>query len=146
MKLFLILSTLCLITLVVADDTAVPGEDQLIVEEDIPHAYDQVDASWREYLKNKLIEIHTKVSSFGTNVATAKGIQKIAAELEILVFGPARVGTSTLIKQISGDETIETNARLDACTETSTKYIDKYNIRWWDTPGMRSSINQVEIF
>ena len=111
-------------------------EDQLVVEEDEQHGREQVETDLIKYLKDKLVQFHAKISSYGTNVATARGIQKLSSEFEILVFGPARVGKSTLIKQVSGDETIMTSAKLNACTSVSEKYIDKYNIHWWDTPGM----------
>ena len=110
--------------------------DQLVAEEDEQQGREQqTDLDWINYLKEKLVRFHAKVSLYGTNVATARGIQKLSSEFEILVFGPARVGKSTLIKQVSGDETIATSADMNACTSVSEKYIDKYNIQWWDTPG-----------
>jgi ribosome biogenesis GTPase A len=121
-------------------------EDQLVVEEDEQHGREQVETDLVKYLKDKLVQFHAKISSYGTNVATARGIQKLSSEFEILVFGPARVGKSTLIKQVSGDETIITSAKLNACTSVSEKYIDKYNIHWWDTPGMFCIVNQLHIF
>jgi len=121
-------------------------EEQLVVEEDEQHGREQVENDLIKYLKDKLVQFHAKISSYGTNVATARGIQKLSSEFEILVFGPARVGKSTLIKQVSGDETIMTSAKLNACTSTSEKYIDKYNIHWWDTPGMFDIVNQLHIF
>ncbi len=122
-------------------------EDQLVVEEDEQHGREQVETDFINYLKDKLVRFHARVASYGSNVATARGIQKLSSEFEILVFGPARVGKSTLIKQVSGDERIKTSANLNACTSTSEKYIDKYNIHWWDTPGINLGfINQSNIF
>ena len=109
-------------------------EHQLAVEED-----EQVDGDLITCLKDKLVRFHTKLSSYGITVATARGIQKLSTEFEILVSGPARVGKSTLIEQVSGDEAINTSAELNACTSTSAKYVDKYNIHWWNTPGMSST-------
>lgn len=110
--------------------------DQLVAEEDEQQGREQqADLDWINYLKDKLVQLHAKVSSYGTNVATARGIQKLSTEFEILVFGPARVGKSTLIKQVSGDESIVTSAHMNACTAISEKYVDKYQIQWWDTPG-----------
>ena len=112
------------------------SDDQLVVEEDEQHGREQVETDFVQYLKDKLVLFHARISSYGTNVATARGIQKLSTEFEILVFGPARVGKSTLIKQVSGDESIMTSAELNSCTSKSEKYIDKYNIQWWDTPGI----------
>lgn len=109
--------------------------DQLVAEEEEQQGHEQQDLDWINYLKDKLVKFHAKVSTYGTNIATARGIQKLSSEFEILVFGPARVGKSTLIKEVSGDETIVTSARLNACTSTSEKYIGKYNIIWWNTSG-----------
>jgi len=144
--MFLFLITLCVITSIVAEDTMVPIEDQLIVEDDNPYAYKQFEINLIKYLQDKLVQLYAKISSYRTNVATAKGIQKISSEFEILVFGPARVGKSTLIQQISGDKTIVTSAQLDPFTPESKKYIDKYNIHWWDTPGISSIMHQSNIF
>ncbi|CAF1313559.1 unnamed protein product [Didymodactylos carnosus] len=94
--------------------------DELVSEEDEQHEQDQVELDLIEYLRNKLVELRSKISS----------------EFEILVFGPARVGKSTLIKQVSGDDTIETSAEMNACTTKTEKHMDKYNIFWWDTPGL----------
>ena len=99
---------------------------------------DQQEMDLIQYLKDKLVRLHARVSAYGTNVAAAKGIEKLSSEFEILVFGPARVGKSTLIKEVSGDETIVTSAKMNACTTTSEKYLDKFNIQWWDTPGKRT--------
>jgi ribosome biogenesis GTPase A len=111
--------------------------DQLVAEDDEQQGREQQEHDWVQYLKDKLVGFHSKVSSYGTNIATARGIQKLSSEFEILVFGPARVGKSTLIKEISGDATIVTSADMNACTKTSEKYLDKFNIQWWDTPGNR---------
>ncbi len=86
-------------------------EDQLVVEEDEQHGREQVETDLVQYLKDKLVRFHAKISSYGTNVSTARGIQKLSSQFEILVFGPARVGKSTLIKQVSGDTTIATSAK-----------------------------------
>src|SRR5690349_7465711 len=73
--------------------------DQLVAEEDEQQGREQQhDLDLINYLKEKLVRLHMKVSSYGTNVVTARGIQKLSSEFEILVFGPARVGKSTLIK------------------------------------------------
>jgi GTPase SAR1 family protein len=87
-------------------------DDQLVVEKDEQHGREQVETDLIKYLKDKVVQFHTKISSYGSNVASARGIQKVSFEFEILVFGPARVGKSTLIKQVSGDETIMTSAKL----------------------------------
>ncbi|CAM4972784.1 unnamed protein product [Rotaria socialis] len=108
---------------------------QLIKKRRHGQGREQQELDWVKYLKDKLVQFHSKVSSYGTNVATARGIQKLSSEFEILVFGPARVGKSTLIKEVSGDESIMTSAQMNACTTTSEKYLDKFNIQWWDTPG-----------
>ncbi|UJR24614.1 hypothetical protein I4U23_005989 [Adineta vaga] len=113
--------------------------EQLITEEDEQQGREQEqDLDLINYLKEQLVRLHTRVSSYGTNIVTARGIQKLSSEFEILVFGPARVGKSTLIKEVSGDERIATSAEMNACTEKSEKYIDKYNIHWWDTPGFEN--------
>ncbi|CAF4531319.1 unnamed protein product, partial [Didymodactylos carnosus] len=121
--------------------------DELVPEEDEQHEQDQVELDLIEYLRNKLVELRSKVSSYGTNIVNARGIQKISSEFEILVFGPARVGKSTLIKQVSGDDSIETSAEMNACTTRTEKHMDKYNIFWWDTPGFENwTIVQAEKF
>jgi putative ribosome biogenesis GTPase RsgA len=79
--------------------------------EDEQHGREQVETDLVQYLKDKLVRFHAKISSYGTNVSTARGIQKLSSQFEILVFGPARVGKSTLIKQVSGDTTIATSAK-----------------------------------
>ena len=112
-------------------------DDQLVAEEDEQHGREEVETDLIQYLRDKLVQFYGKISSYSTNVATARGIQKLSSEFEILVFGPARVGKSTLIKQVSGDETIMTSADLNSCTSTSARYIDKYNTHWWDTPGKK---------
>ena len=126
---------------VIIDGTTISNEGQLNIEEDNPHAYEQVEIHFVKYLREKLVEFYTTISSYGNNVATAKGIHKVASEFEIIVFGPARVGKSTLIQQISGDLTIKTSASIDACTVNTQDYIDDYGIRWWDTPGKFCIIN-----
>lgn len=136
-KTFLFLSILVvLITSIVAENTESSIEDQLVLGDDNPHAYEQTETDLIKYLKDKLVQFYTNLPSYGNNVVSSVGIQKIASEFEILVFGPARVGKSTLIQQISGDATIRTSAQLDACTPGPEKYIDEYNIHWWDTAGI----------
>ncbi|CAF4419676.1 unnamed protein product, partial [Adineta steineri] len=82
-----------------------------------------------------LLDIRTRNYS-NTGIADAKAIEKISSEFEILVFGPARVGKSTLIRELSGDEQIRTSAGLNACTQTTTAYTDQFGVRWWDTRGI----------
>jgi GTPase SAR1 family protein len=91
-------------------------------------------ASLQNYLRERLLEIRTRNYS-NTGIADAKAIQKISSEFEILVFGPARVGKSTLIRELSGDEQIRTSPGLNACTQTTTAYTDQFGVRWWDTRG-----------
>jgi hypothetical protein len=128
------LSILVVLTSIVAEDAECSTEDQLVLGDDNPNAYEQTETDLIKYLKDKLVQFYAKLPSYGNNVASSIGIQKIASEFEILVFGPARVGKSTLIKQISGDATIKTSAQLNGCTQDSERYIDEYNIHWWDTP------------
>ncbi|CAF5041046.1 unnamed protein product, partial [Rotaria magnacalcarata] len=40
-----------------------------------------------------------------------------------------RVGKSTLIRELSGDEQIRTSADLNTCTQTTTAYTDQFGIR-----------------
>ena len=93
-------------------------DDQLVAEEDEQHGREEVETDLIQYLRDKLVQFYGKISSYSTNVATARGIQKLSSEFEILVFGPARVGKSTLIKQVSGDETIPgRNCVIVSCRE-----------------------------
>ncbi|CAF1222373.1 unnamed protein product [Rotaria sordida] len=89
----------------------------------------------QNYLRERLLEIRTRNYS-NTGIADAKAIEKISSEFEILVFGPARVGKSTLIRELSGDEQIRTSAGLNTCTQTTTAYTDQFGVRWWDTRGI----------
>ncbi|CAF1407737.1 unnamed protein product [Adineta steineri] len=89
----------------------------------------------QNYLRERLLDIRTRNYS-NTGIADAKAIEKISSEFEILVFGPARVGKSTLIRELSGDEQIRTSAGLNACTQTTTAYTDQFGVRWWDTRGI----------
>jgi GTP-binding protein EngB required for normal cell division len=91
----------------------------------------------QDYLRERLLEIRTRNYS-NTGIADAKAIEKISSEFEILVFGPARVGKSTLIRELSGDEEIRTSSGLNACTQTTTAYTDQFGVRWWDTRGKNS--------
>ena len=93
----------------------------------------------QNYLRERLLDIRTRNYS-NTGIADAKAIEKISSEFEILVFGPARVGKSTLIRELSGDEQIRTSANLNACTQTTTAYTDQFGVRWWDTRGNIYSI------
>ena len=91
-------------------------------------------APLQDHLRERLLDIRTRNYS-NTGIADAKAIEKISSEFEILVFGPARVGKSTLIKELSGDEQIRTSAGLNSCTQTTTAYTDQFGVRWWDTRG-----------
>lgn len=95
---------------------------------------EQGKAPLQDYLRERLLEIRTRNYS-NTGIADAKAIEKISSEFEILVFGPARVGKSTLIRELSGDEEIKTSAGLNSCTQTTTAYTDQFGVRWWDTRG-----------
>lgn len=55
---------------------------------------EQQGGDWIDYLKEKLVQFHSKIVSYGTNVGTTTGIQKLSSQFEILVFGPARVGVN----------------------------------------------------
>jgi GTPase SAR1 family protein len=90
----------------------------------------------QNYLRERLLEIRTRNYS-NTGIADAKAIEKISSEFEILVFGPARVGKSTLIRELSGDEQIRISAGLNACTQTTTAYTDQFGVKWWDTRGKK---------
>jgi ATPase subunit of ABC transporter with duplicated ATPase domains len=90
----------------------------------------------QSYLRERLLEIRTRNYS-NTGIADAKAIEKISTEFEILVFGPARVGKSTLIRELSGDDQIRTSAGLNTCTQTTTAYTDQFGVRWWDTRGKK---------
>jgi ribosome biogenesis GTPase A len=145
--LFLRLIILLLgITSIVTGCTKNSTGPQFNFEEDNPNAYEQVQTDFVNYLRSKLVELYKVMSTYGDNIAKAKGVLKIASEFEILVFGPPRSGKSTLIKEISGDETIETSAGMNACTSKPQEYVDKYGIHWWDTPGTSSIRNQFNIF
>lgn len=85
-------------------------------------------------LRAILIEI-CKRKTANTNIADAKAIERISSEFEILVFGPPRVGKSTLIKELSGDEEIRTSAGLNTCTAKTAVYTDQFGLKWWDTCG-----------
>jgi GTP-binding protein EngB required for normal cell division len=98
----------------------------------------------QDYLRERLLEIRTRNYS-NTGIADAKAIEKISSEFEILVFGPARVGKSTLIRELSGDEKIRTSAGLNACTQTTTAYTDQFGVRWWDTRGKNILLNKLFI-
>lgn len=91
-------------------------------------------APLQSYLRERLLAIRTRNYS-NTGIADAKAIEKISSEFEILVFGPARVGKSTLIRELSGDEHIRTSAGLNACTQSTAAYTDQFGVRWWDTCG-----------
>ena len=95
----------------------------------------------QEYLRERLLEIRTRNYS-NTGIADAKAIEKISTEFEILVFGPARVGKSTLIRELSGDEEIKTSTGLNSCTQTTTAYTDQFGVRWWDTRG-KSKVDEL---
>lgn len=88
----------------------------------------------QNYLRERLLDIRTRNYN-NTGIADAKAIEKISSEFEILVFGPARVGKSTLIRELSGDDQIRTSAGLNSCTQTTTAYTDQFDVRWWDTRG-----------
>ncbi|UJR14188.1 hypothetical protein I4U23_001182 [Adineta vaga] len=92
-------------------------------------------APLQNYLRERLLDLRTRNYS-NTGIADAKAIEKISSEFEILVFGPARVGKSTLIRELSGDDQIRTSAGLNACTQTTTAYTDQFGVRWWDTRGI----------
>lgn len=109
--------------------TAEPDSDFLQTNE-------QEQVPLQNYLRERLLEIRTRNYS-NTGIADAKAIEKISSEFEILVFGPARVGKSTLIRELSGDEQIRTSAGLNACTQTTTAYTDQFGVRWWDTRGKK---------
>jgi GTPase SAR1 family protein len=108
----------------------------LVAKADTDFAPDQAreNAPLQSYLRERLLEVRTRNYS-NTGIADAKAIAKISSEFEILVFGPARVGKSTLIQELSGDEEIKTSAGLNSCTQTTTAYTDQYGVRWWDTRG-----------
>ena len=112
----------------------------LVAEADTDFAPEQAraNAPLQNYLRERLLEVRTRNYS-NTGIADAKAIEKISSEFEILVFGPARVGKSTLIQELSGDEEIKTSAGLNSCTQTTTAYTDQYGVRWWDTRGKRES-------
>ena len=97
---------------------------------------EQNEVPLQNYLRERLLEIRTRNYS-NTGIADAKAIEKISSEFEILVFGPARVGKSTLIRELSGDEEIRTSAGLNSCTQQTTAYTDQFGVRWWDTRGRR---------
>ncbi|CAF0795508.1 unnamed protein product [Didymodactylos carnosus] len=105
---------------------------QLVAREDEPSTENSESLN---YLKQKLLEIRRRDYD-STAIADAKAIQKISAEFEILVFGPARVGKSALIKALSGDANIQTSLGLNACTTMSERYVDQFGVCWWDTPGI----------
>ena len=113
----------------------------LVAEADTDFAPDQIreNAPLQSYLRERLLEVRTRNYS-NTGIADAKAIEKISSEFEILVFGPARVGKSTLIQELSGDEEIKTSAGLNSCTQTTTAYTDQYGVRWWDTRGKIRSL------
>ena len=90
----------------------------------------------QNYLRERLLDIRTRNYN-NTGIADAKAIEKISSEFEILVFGPARVGKSTLIRELSGDDQIRTSAGLNSCTQTTTAYTDQFDVRWWDTRGKK---------
>ncbi|CAF1447697.1 unnamed protein product [Adineta ricciae] len=110
---------------------------QLIAEPDSEFLQTNVQEATplQNYLRERLLDIRTRNYS-NTGIADAKAIEKISSEFEILVFGPARVGKSTLIRELSGDEQIRTSAGLNACTQTTTAYTDQFGVRWWDTRGI----------
>lgn len=80
-------------------------------------------------LKDKLVQFHSKVLADGTNIATVTGMERLSFEFQILLFRPVRIGKLTLIKEISGGETIMTSPHINVCTTNSEKYLDKYKIQ-----------------
>lgn len=80
-------------------------------------------------LKDKLVQFHSKVLADGTNIATVTGMERLSFEFQILLFRPVRIGKLTLIKEISGGETIMTSSHINVCTTNSEKYLDKYKIQ-----------------
>ena len=121
--------------------TSTSVSQQLIAEPDSEFLQTNVQEATplQNYLRERLLDIRTRNYS-NTGIADAKAIEKISSEFEILVFGPARVGKSTLIRELSGDEQIRTSASLNACTQTTTAYTDQFGVRWWDTRGNIYSI------
>jgi hypothetical protein len=105
-------------------------------DSDFEQTNEQEQPPLQNYLRERLLEIRTRNYS-NTGIADAKAIEKISSEFEILVFGPARVGKSTLIRELSGDEQIRTSAGLNSCTQTTTAYTDQFGVRWWDTHGRK---------
>lgn len=108
----------------------------LVAEPDDPlnDAGGQIQAPLQNYLRERLMELRTRNYS-NSGIADAKAIEKLTSEFEILVFGPARVGKSTLIRELSGDEEIRTSTGLNSCTQKTTAYTDQFGVRWWDTRG-----------
>jgi len=118
--------------------TSTPPSQCLIAEpdSDFLQTNEHEQPPLQDYLRERLLEIRTRNYS-NTGIADAKAIEKISSEFEILVFGPARVGKSTLIRELSGDEQIRTSAGLNACTQTTKAYTDQFGVRWWDTRGKK---------
>lgn len=131
--LFLLLSILTHITRM----NSTPSQ-YLTAEADVDFqpTNEQNEVPLQNYLRERLLDIRTRNYS-NTGIADAKAIEKISSEFEILVFGPARVGKSTLIRELSGDDEIRTSAGLNSCTQQTTAYTDQFGVRWWDTRGRR---------
>lgn len=121
--------------------TSTPLSHCLVSEADSEFlaTHEQGQLPLQNYLRERLLEIRTRNYS-NTGIADAKAIEKISSEFEILVFGPARVGKSTLIRELSGDEQIRTSAGLNSCTQVTKAYTDQFGVRWWDTRGKNISL------
>lgn len=124
--------------------TTAPISHYLVAEpdEEIDGQTENSQVPLQNYLRDRLLEVRRRNYS-NTAIADAKAIDKIASEFEILVFGPPRVGKSTLIQNLSGDEEIRTSSGLNSCTQVTTAYTDEFGVRWWDTRGtVQRSVNE----
>ncbi|CAF3427642.1 unnamed protein product [Rotaria socialis] len=79
------------------------------VDSEFLHINEQAQQPLQNYLRERLLEIRT-LNYSNTGIADAKAIEKNSSEFEILFFGPARVGKSTLIRELSGNEQIRASA------------------------------------
>jgi GTP-binding protein EngB required for normal cell division len=90
------------------------------------------DVSDNQY--NLLSSIACKIKQFGKNKLNAEASVILNDKTQFLIIGPARVGKSTLISTVTGNDNIEISGSLDSCTK-KIQYYDMGKIRFWDTPG-----------
>jgi len=89
----------------------------------------------QHYFKDKWQSVAQAITHFGKNKLNTDGVVKLRRNNDILIVGPPRVGKSTLIRAITGDETIDVEATLSSVTKNISSHVSDI-FRFWDTPGI----------